>query len=247
MPGHVRVSGVLEGHVGSQRDERAAPVRRRNAQVTASVDPAAAADAGMALRVPAFGVVSVALGIGAHMAGGGEPPTVAPLLLIALIVVLAGHTVALKEQSLARLIGFVWTMQAAVHFILMSQHGGMASHLSFLRMGGHHGHLTAGLSAPPPADVVAGSTMPGMEGLTPGMLLAHGLAGLVVAAWLRRGEAAVWRAARRILPRLLPNRPTTPRQSVTRTAPVTWPPRVRLAGVLLLLTDPRRGPPAPAI
>jgi hypothetical protein len=78
------------------------------------------------------------------------------------------------------------------------------------------------------------------------MWLAHALAGLAVAAWLRGGEAVVWRAVRRLLPSLpepagVPGVPgaVTARRWVCATVADMH------AGVLNLLADPRRGPPVP--
>lgn len=78
---------------------------------------------------------------------------------------------------------------------------------------------------------------------SPGMLGAHAAAAVLVAAWLARGEALVWAAVRRVLPRLSPApvavavgvRPTCP--AVDPAAPVRW--------LLDRAGAPRRGPPLP--
>ncbi|HET9657472.1 MAG TPA: hypothetical protein VFP72_19125 [Kineosporiaceae bacterium] len=222
-------------------------------------DPDAVTDVGMAVRVPAFVVVTVALGLGAHAAAGGGPPSLSSALLIALLVGIAGRQFALREQSLLRLAALVWSVQAGIHFVLLSGHRhGAGSHVLAVRLGVHQLHVPTVLPAqavlvPPPVEGLpadlAGQAAPAVVsaaefGSSLLMLALHALAGLVVAAWLRRGEAVVFRAARRILPRLLPCRPVPVRRSAQPTLPVCTAPCLPHGRRLIRLTTPRRGPPA---
>lgn len=222
-------------------------------------DPDAVTDVGMAVRVPAFVVVTVALSLGAHATAGGGPPSLSSAMLIALLVGIAGRRFALREQSLLRLAALVWSVQAGIHFVLLSGHRhGTGSHVLAVRLGVHQLHVPTVLPAqavlvPPPvgglpADL-AGQAAPAVVsaagfGNSLLMLTLHALAGLVVAAWLRRGEAAVFRAARRILPPLLPHRPVPVRRPAQPTLPVRTAPRLPRGRLLIRLTTPRRGPPA---
>lgn len=222
--------------------------------VQAGVDPAASADVGMALRVPAFVVVTLALGLGAHLAAGGGPPTPGSALLIGVLLGIAGQLFALREHSLPRLVALVWSVQAGVHFVLMASHQHAGAHVVAVRLGGHSVHLAPPVGALPPARGVATAELAGQAAAGAAstaefgspllMLTLHAIAGLAVAAWLRRGEAAAFRAARRILPRLLARRITVPvRSSAPRSLPVCTAPR-RLEGERFLrLAAPRRGPP----
>jgi hypothetical protein len=222
--------------------------------VQVGVDPAAAADVGLALRVPAFVIVTMALTLGAHLAAGGGSPSPGSALLVGVLLGIAGQLFALREHSLVRLTALVWSVQAGCHFVLMAghQHG---AHLLAVRFGGHHLHLATQLgTAPSPraaqasdlAGQAAGGAASATEFGSPLMMLAlHAIAGLLVAAWLRRGEAAVFRAARRILPRMLAHRAAPPVGSSTprSVVPVCTAPR-RLKGELFIrLATPHRGPP----
>jgi len=78
----------------------------------------------------------------------------------------------------------------------------------------------------------------------PGMLAGHAAAVAVLAWWLRRGEAAAWRAARRRLrPLLRPPAPAPVACAPSRGLPAVAPGLPR-AVVVALRADPRRGPPA---
>jgi hypothetical protein len=222
--------------------------------VTAGVDPAAAADVGMALRVPAFVIVTLALSLGAHIAAGGGVPSPGSALLIGVLLGIAGQLFALREHSLPRLVTLVWSVQAGVHFVLMASHQHAGAHVIAVRLGAHHLHLAPPVGTIPPARNVpvtelAGQTATRVASATEFggpllMLTLHAIAGLAVAAWLRRGEAAAFRAARRILPRLLAHRTALPvRPSTLRSLPVCTAPSRAKGELFIRLATPRRGPP----
>jgi len=256
MPGRALVLGLPERRAENVRSAAAGPP---STTVPAGVDPAAAGSVGMALRVPAFVIVTLALGLGAHLAAGGGLPSPDSAVLIAVLLAIAGRLFALREQSLPRLTAMVWSVQGGIHFVLMTGCAGAEDHLAALRLGGHHLHLQAG--GPRVGTVAvqgAGLVTSGLPGRTTTsvaasaadtrqallMLTLHAVAGLAVAAWLRRGEAATFGAARRILPRLLPHRATLPvRPAVPRTLPV-WDAPARPHQRLACLSTPRRGPPS---
>lgn len=79
---------------------------------------------------------------------------------------------------------------------------------------------------------------------SPLMLGAHAAAALLVSAWIARGEALVWAAVRRVLPRL-----TSAPPIVVVGVRIGWSHGEPAAPVRWLLDragDPRRGPPVPA-
>jgi hypothetical protein len=260
MPWHVTVPGLPLGRAVtvSPAIEPLAPPSRPTA--SCGLDAESVARVGMAIRVPAFVVVSAGLGLGAHAVAGGGAPSLTSALLIALLVGIAGRYFALREQSLARLVPLVWSVQAGIHFVLLSGHAhGPGAHLAAARLGGHRLHVPVVLPGQPEA--IAPPQPVGLSGDLTGqaasgvasaaglgssalMLVMHALAGLVVAAWLRRGEAAVFRAARWIVPRLLPRRTSPIRPLALPAIPIRTAPRLHGGRLLIGLSQPRRGPPA---
>lgn len=269
MPGRSTVLRLPDRRTESRASAATGPAIMA---VPAGVDPAAAADVGVALRVPAFVVVTLALGLGAHITAGGGPPSPGAAVVIGVLLAIAGRLFALREQSLPRLITMVWSVQAGIHFVAMAGHQHSGTHLNALRLGGHHLHLPPALtSAPqvPPIPFIrpatpqwtvltaasdpAGSSTAGAVAAAVDhsnsalMFTLHAVAGLVVAAWLRRGEAIVFGAAGRLLPRLLPHRVRlVVRPVILRALPVSAAPRRLSAQRFICMAAPRRGPPLPA-
>lgn len=128
----------------------------------------------VALRVPAFVTVSLGLGLGTHVAAHGLLPSAGRMLFAAFAVAALCAGAHRREVSALRLTLTTGAVQAGLHVALS---------------GAPAGHSGAAHGAVP--------LLP-----APTMLLAHVLAALAVCWWLRRGEAAVWRAVRRLLPAL---------------------------------------------
>jgi len=117
----------------------------------------------LSLRTPIFTATSVGLGVVAHVAAGGGPPSPGVMLMITAAVALASATLTRHERNLPTIVVAEALVQLGMHVALP--------------MG--HEHLHAAMS----------DTMPA----TPPMLLAHTGAVLALAWWLRRGEMAAWR------------------------------------------------------
>lgn len=203
--------------------------------------PDAVTAVSLALRIPVFTVVTLGLGMGAHVMAGGSPPTGGALLTLAVLVGLAWRVVAAREQSLVQLTLTLWAMQAGLHVAMADGGCGAVSGMT------HHeaGHLVASAEA-----LVSCSGMPpgmahgAMGAPWAGMWVTHAVAGLLVALWLRRGEARVWRAVRRLLPRLRSAfSAARVRKALRRPAWVSVPVADLHAPVLVAISDPRRGPP----
>jgi hypothetical protein len=227
----------------------AAP-RLSQAQVSVACRDEVAA-LGVAVRIPVFTVVTLGLGFGAHVLADGAVPSVGRLVVLAVGVAWSWGMVARREQSLARLTALLWALQAVMHVAMMSGRCGSAAGPSGAA-GVAGSTSTAGMAMPMPmhghgaggGQVVASCAAMAHAGMTwPSgwMWLSHAVAGLLVAVWLRRGEVAAWRAVRRFLPRL---------PAVSRVLPVcrrsgcVFRPVAELhASVLVLVGDPRRGPP----
>jgi hypothetical protein len=201
-------------------DDRVTSGSRAPGGLVTSGDPEAGLRVGLALRVPLFTAVTCGLGVGAHLLGGGRPPSWSLLALILVAVALVWRVTSRAEQSLPRLVTGVLGLQLGIHLT-----------------------LSAPGALPEASAADSGHTMAGVAHTSPMMWLAHGLAAVAVAAWLRGGEAALWRAVRRVVTSLSTCDDAPP--VVTR-APST---RVDAAGdarpdPILLLLGPRwRGPP----
>lgn len=182
----------------------------------------------MAIRAPAFAAVTMAVGVGGHLAAGGVVPGAGTLALLALLVALSWRVTARQEQSLARLVAAVEVAQLAVHHGL----AGSSGHAAHLAQAAHLGHEHG------PA---AGS---GVGGLW--MVTAHAIAGAAVAWWLRRGEVAAWhllRLARRLVRSLVVRLAGLPPLLLPVPSRPEWPEAVCAREVLAVRSAPRRGPP----
>lgn len=198
---------------------------------------------GLALRVPSFAVTTTGLGILAHLAGGGRPPDLPVLTVLLAATGLLGRAMAAAEQSLARLAGTLLWVQLAIHVGLAvgsPAAAGSDCHADRVTavVPGAAADAAAGGAALDPFGPLTGHALHA----SPWMWLAHTLAALAVAVWLRRGEAACWRAVRRVVARLLP----TAAPTLTAAPRTTW---VDDAGdarpdpIPVLLGHRWRGPP----
>ncbi|MEG3626760.1 hypothetical protein [Streptomyces poriticola] len=216
-----------------------------------------------AARAAAFSLVCVLLAALGHGVAGGHPPS--PLLLAvggAAVAVTAGR-LAGRERTLTQLGVAVTLAQGALHLLFAfagpghpaaspaAHHGGAAGHA---HAAGHHaGRTAAGASE---GGVASSGTLLDSAHLDPLMVLAHLVAGVGAAWWLRQGEALVWRLCRllgapvsaalhalELLRRGARNRPDGSRPRLPRRcgADTAVPCRTRT----LEHTLARRGPPLP--
>ena len=154
----------------------------RSRPVAPTARAAVFAAACLGLAAVAHAAVSHA-GIPVRMLGGGW-----------LAVFLFGRIAAARERGLAPIAALVGGSQVVLHLLFTASQSG-AGHDS--AMAG-----TAGMAGMPDMAGMPSMTdepAPVMNHLTVGMLCAHGIAALVTAWWLRRGEAAVYDCAQRPL------------------------------------------------
>jgi hypothetical protein len=130
-------------------------------------------------RVAVFTLATVALGVGGHLAGGGRAPSALVLAGLLAGCAVAASGMAGREQTLPRLVLAVGAIQVGIHAVLMSPTPGMHQH---------------------------GAAMPGHAMLGRSMVGWHAVAVLLLAWWLRRGEAAAWRLARALANRVFRER-----------------------------------------
>lgn len=161
-------------------------------------------------RVAAFSVVCVLLAATGHGMAGGHQPPLALIVLGGTAVALTAGRLAGRERTLGEIAGAVTVTQGALHLLFAFAGAGQAGSTPSARQGrldepteSHMGHMShMGYRGP---EVAAGAAEAGSEPvgmamaaahLSPFMLLAHLIAGLGAAWWLRQGEALVWRLCR---------------------------------------------------
>ena len=132
-------------------------------------------------RSVVFAAVCVALSTGAHAAmSHAAIPVWAVVFGFAAVSVFA-RIVAVRERGLGAISVLVFGAQVGLHLLFTAAEPASASN---------------SMSAMPGMPAGHGSGQP-MDHLSAGMVCGHVLAALVAAWWLRRGEAAVHRCARR--------------------------------------------------
>lgn len=212
----------------------------RRAGCTRRAPGTSAAGAAVAPAVLARSVVFATLAVGlagtAHMLAGGQAPSVVVSLLAVAVVTWAGALLAHRERDLPSIVAAVALTQLTLHpvFAAFPEHAHAAA-----------GHLTLATSG-------------AATGRTWQMDLGHAGAALLLAWWLRGGEARTYRLARVVLIaagrqlagvaavlelwELLRSRATPPRPA--RVAPRTERTADGLNPSAVTRTLRRRGPPA---
>ena len=136
-------------------------------------------------RAVVFATVCVTLAVLGHVLAGGDAVpgwagTAGFGAVLGVTLMLAGH-----ERSLATILGGLLGGQFALHTLFTQAAAPAAAH-----------HTPAMHAAMDPAAMPAPAAHGGGNGLL--MTLAHCVAALVAAWWLRRGERAAWAMARRV-------------------------------------------------
>ncbi|TLQ47771.1 hypothetical protein [Streptomyces marianii] len=166
------------------------------------------ADRGLlrATRVAVFSLVCVLLAATGHSVAGGHHPPFALLAVGGTAVAVTAGRLAGRERTFGQIAGAVTVTQGALHLFFAftgpdhSRTSPSAANGQPVELMSHAGHMGAYGS-----EVVTGAAGAGAESvgmatasahLSPLMLLAHLVAGLGAAWWLRQGEAVVWRLCR---------------------------------------------------
>ncbi|MEV4672067.1 MULTISPECIES: hypothetical protein [Actinomadura] len=205
-----------------------------------------------AARAVVFATVCVALAVLGHvLAGGAAVPLWAGTAgfgaVVGVTLMLAGH-----ERSLGTILGGLLGGQFALHTLFTAAAApaahpvpAMADHTPAMHAAMTDAAMTDAAAMP---DLAAVPAAHGGNGLA--MTLAHCVAALVAAWWLRRGERSVWTMARRVaaaadrpvrlLLALLTIEPAVPQRPVV---PAPAPAAVPAADRALRHQVVRRGPP----
>ena len=173
------------------------------------------------VRAAVVGLSASGLALLGHLAAGGTTPPLGPLVLLVLAVLVVSLALSARRWTVGPLLAVVLGSQALFHVAFS---GAGAGHV-------HGGHHLGGQSA-----------MPGHPWLL--MLVGHGVAALMTALLLRRGEdwlwglvallARAWRVVRVAAPEPV---------SAHRTRVMSRSGDVRVALDLLEHAVARRGPP----
>jgi hypothetical protein len=145
------------------------------------------------LRSAVLGSASLALAVGAHVAGGGAAPGSGMLLLSAALVGLVALPATARRVRLGWLAPLLGLEQALLHALFQAA-GSAVCTAPAATGAGHPGHHADAALACLPAAGSATMTMPDGP-----MLLAHLLATLATAWVLVRGESALWSLAERVV------------------------------------------------
>ncbi|MEU6706148.1 hypothetical protein [Streptomyces wuyuanensis] len=152
-------------------------------------------------RAAVFSLVCVILAATGHSLAGGHQPPLALLAVGGTAVAVTAGRLAGRERTFGQIAGAVTVAQGALHMLFaiagpthsptsssVHEHASHAAH-----MGTYGSGLATGATeaAAAPVGTIMATAHP-----SPLMLLAHLVAGLGAAWWLRQGEALVWRLCR---------------------------------------------------
>ncbi|MFI1471091.1 hypothetical protein [Streptomyces wuyuanensis] len=165
------------------------------------------ADRGLlrAARAAVFGLVCAMLAATGHSVAGGHQPPLAVLAVGGAAVAVTAGRLAGRERTFGQIAGAVAVAQGALH-LLFAFAGPTHSHTPSAHNSPQVGHGShTGYTGSHGSEFVTGAAEAGTEPVgtimasahtSPLMLLAHLVAGLGAAYWLRQGEALVWRLCR---------------------------------------------------
>ncbi|WP_052757625.1 hypothetical protein [Streptomyces yangpuensis] len=156
-----------------------------------------------ATRAAMFAAMCVALGATGHSyMSGTDVPYFGLLGAFGVIFGLA-WLVAGRRRGPVGITAAVLSVQGVLHLVFSGSQAAWSVSGPAATRGQHHLHAAATPAGPGTADAAGVADMAGMVDMAgaaghggAGMITAHVLAGLLCAAWLARGEAAVFRLAR---------------------------------------------------
>ncbi|WP_088281068.1 hypothetical protein [Kineosporia sp. A_224] len=217
--------------------------------VRPAADVPPSARVALALRLPVLAAVAATLGTAGHVLVEHEVPPPRLLAVGLVLVALCGLPARRREVSGAGVTVMLLAGQAVLHLVLCLCHcvpgRAFTTFVHAVLCPGRADAAARAWATDPllvsrPDAGYAAHVYPGHA-----MLLAHLLAAVAAAWWLRRGEAAVWAALRAVRPALRLAVPT-PLVPAVRQRPRVRP-RTAVAvlcdQVLATAAHPRRGPP----
>jgi hypothetical protein len=162
-------------------------------------------------RAAAFGVSTLVLTIGAHVAAGGGLPSAGVLVALALPLTVAAMFLTGRRCGPAVLLGSLATAQVLLHETFMTLTAHVPVDLSAAGLGAQHdAHaLLHGQVSAHAASAMGDAAVTGAGGRSVTMQVAHVVATVITALVLARGEQALWQMVSRLLP-TLPGRSLLP-------------------------------------
>lgn len=190
-------------------------------------------------RAAAWTCAAFGLSVGAHVIGGGQPPSLGGGVLIAVTLLCVGLLLTGRRLGALSLIVTLGASQLLLHVGLTLTEQSAACSPAPGPGGAHAGHDLALACDASASGAAAAITHAGHSALT--MTIAHLLAAVALGLVLAKGEDVVWRIAGLLLPHL-PRAAAAP--SPTRRVLATTHGGEATTEVPLLGGVGRRGPPA---
>jgi len=178
-------------------------------------------------RAAAFGVATLALAAGAHVAAGGGLPSMTILALLAVPVTMTAMALTTRRCGPVLLLASMAAAQMMLHVTLKALTAQVPDDMA--------GQMSAAF-----ASAIGGHAMVHAGGWTAAMTAAHVGATVATALLLARGEQALWQLVSRLLP-ALPSAPVVVRHGCLQTPALVSVPALRPSVVSSGLG--LRGPP----
>lgn len=153
-------------------------------------------------RAAAFGVVTLALASGAHVAAGGAMPSMMVLAVLVVPLMMAALVLTSRRCGPVLLLGSLTAAQVVLHESLMALTSHVPVDMFPAELGAHHGAQALASGPTHSASALEGAAVTVAGGWSVTMQVVHVLATLVTALLLARGEQALWELAARLLPAL---------------------------------------------
>lgn len=151
-------------------------------------------------RASAWACAAFGLSVGAHVVGGGQPPTPGGTAFLVVALLWVGLLLTHRRLGTLPLVATLATSQLLLHAVLTLTEHSVACSPGASPPGAHAGHGVGLSCEASSASVMAALTHGGHSPLT--MILGHLLAAIALGVILAKGEDAVWRIARLLLPHL---------------------------------------------
>lgn len=139
-------------------------------------------------RAGSWAAAALGLSVGAHLVGGGDPPSPGAAALIAVALLWSGFLLTQRRLGRTMLVATLGLSQLLLHAVLTA----VEVPSTCAGSGGHHEMAAMACTSGAPMGHDVSATM----------LVAHAVAALLLGLVLARGEDAIWQVAGLLWPRL---------------------------------------------